>query len=237
MKELEGGKGKGKGRNVNGMGYSYSIRQVKLPKHILRRRPLDWSGVLGLAGLSGWDSRVGGGGGGPPLPPLSSPSSSSSSPQVVLKAVERMSTLLGEGMVWRVWNDGNENESGHGDGVGGSSVEVTYPNPNPTPTTPQGAVFSELQPQPINLKRKRGVVGGVHNDGFLEALPSCAGRAERRRVLMEMLAERDGSGSEDDGEDDCEDDGDEDGDGEGGDEESEQEEEEEESDKDSPPVM
>ncbi|KAF8429034.1 hypothetical protein EV426DRAFT_206319 [Tirmania nivea] len=149
---------------------------------ILRRVPMGWSGVLGLAGLTGWDE----GWGGAEATGKSEhygPTDVGSRLGPVGRATERMCNKLGEKMNWRVWLEESS------DAI--SSLPIAFPihyqpdtNDKKHSPTPQSS-FEGSSPH-HKLRH------GVHNDGFLELIPTKAERVERKRREMDEEEREDG---------------------------------------------
>ncbi|RPB27674.1 hypothetical protein L211DRAFT_846426 [Terfezia boudieri ATCC MYA-4762] len=143
---------------------------------ILRRVPMGWSGVLGLAGLAGWDEGWGGveamgkskhyasTGVGSPLGPVG-------------RATERMCNALGEKMNWRVWPEHI------------SSLPISFPIQCQLDTNDRSN-SPILQPCPERSTSHHKLRNGAHNDGFLELIPTKAERKERRRRDMKKEREK-----------------------------------------------
>jgi len=148
-------------------------KSAKVAKgRILRRVPMGWSGVLGLAGLTGWDEGWGGGEAtGKSERYVSTGVGSRLGP--VGRATERMCNELGEKMNWRVWPEQSS------DAI--SSLPISFPikcQPGPS-DQPHLPILQS------SLERSHKLRNGVHNDGFLELIPTKAEREERKRREMD----------------------------------------------------
>ena len=150
---------------------------------MFRKVPLGWSGVLGLAGLTGWDEGWGGVeamGKSEHCDPTGveatgksehcDPTGVGSRLGPVGRATERMCNELGEKMNWRVWPEEFP------DAI--SSLPISFPiqcQPNTSDHLHSPTMQSERSSSHHKLKN------GVHNDGFLELIPTKAEREERKR--------------------------------------------------------
>ena len=111
---------------------STSFSQTPNNGQIYRRKSRlalrDWSDVLGVASMTGWD------------------------PAVIEKAATRCASLFEECIAFRTLKEGDE---GH--------IELCY---TPRASTP----LLVSKKEGIGKKAKKGTLGGVHLDGFLEAI-------------------------------------------------------------------
>ncbi|KAF8442753.1 hypothetical protein BGX38DRAFT_1144027 [Terfezia claveryi] len=137
---------------------------------ILRRVPMGWSGVLGLAGLAGWDE---GWGGVEAMGKSEHYGSTGVGSQLrpVGRATERMCNALGEKMSWRVWPEHI------------SSLPISFPIQCQLDTSDRSN-SPILQPSPERTTSYPKLRYGAHNDGLLELIPTKAEREERRRRDM-----------------------------------------------------
>lgn len=153
-----------------------------------RKIPLGWSGVLGLAGLTGWDEGWGTG-----LAKGEGQNSITDTTKLGLgpvgRATQKMCTELGEGMHWRAWPYGSSDIT--------SSIPYSFPIQSPEvaldrhlpPQTPpltsagQSPHDSPQVPQLSSYHHTR-LRHGVDNDGFLEMIPTIADHEPRNLRII-----------------------------------------------------
>jgi len=129
---------------------------------MLRKVPMGWSGVLGLAGLTGWDEGC-----------KAMGKNISYGPTVVEsrlgpvgRATQRMCNELREKMNWRVWPEESSNTI--------SSLPITFPIQRQPDAVGQSS-SPILQSSPERSSPHHKLRNGVHNDGFLELIPKKTG--------------------------------------------------------------